>query len=151
MAIPGRSIIQCFVANGTLFSFFRVTHTRRRHLLHVVIQLQLLQCKNVFLKNIQKIFFFRKLTLTLAIAVAWLRSTPCPLLPEVVVGGGPPVRGTPLLEAAEGEDVEVAEADIDEGGSNEDNVVGNDADVEDEEPPPDPLWACNAKRGQKIH
>lgn len=56
-----------------------------------------------------------------------------------MVGGGPPVRGIPLLEAAEGEDVEVAEADIDEGGSNEDNVVGNDAEVEDEEPPPDPL------------
>ena len=49
------------------------------------------------------------------------------------------MRGTPLLEAAEGEDVEVAEADIDEGGSNEDNVVGNDVEVEDEEPPPDPL------------
>ena len=64
------------------------------------------------------------------------------MLPEVVVGGGPPVRGTPLLEAAEGDDVEVAaeaKEDIDEGGSNEDNVVGNDVEVEDEEPPPDPL------------
>jgi hypothetical protein len=33
--------------------------------------------------------------------------------------------GTPLLEAAEGEDVEVAEADTFEGGSSDDSVVGN--------------------------
>ena len=87
------------------------------------------------------------LKITLAIAVAWLRSTPCPLLPEVVVGGGP-VIGTPLLEAAEGEDVEVAEADTDEGGSSEDSVVGNEADDEDEPPPapPPPLWACNTTK-----
>ena len=55
----------------------------------------------------------------------------------MVVGGGP-VIGTPLLEAAEGEDVEVAEADTDEGGSSEDSVVGNEADDEDEPPPAPP-------------
>ena len=68
--------------------------------------------------------------LTFAIAAAWLRSTPWPLLPEVVEGGAP---GGTLLEAAEGEDVEVAEADTDDGGSREARVVGSDVD--------DPLWA----------
>jgi hypothetical protein len=54
------------------------------------------------------------------------------LLPVVVVGGGgPPDRGIPLLEAAEGDEVEVAEADTDEGGSKEAKVVGN---VVDEDP-----------------
>jgi len=45
-------------------------------------------------------------------------------VPVVAVGGGPDM-GTPLLEAAEGEDVEVAEADTFEGGSSDDSVVGN--------------------------
>lgn len=38
------------------------------------------------------------------------------------------VGGPPLLEAAEGEDVDVAEADTDEGGSKDAKVVGNDVD-----------------------
>lgn len=54
------------------------------------------------------------------------------MLPEVVVGGAPEI-GTALLEAADGEEVEVAEADTEEGGSKDDNVVGNDVD--------EPLWA----------
>ena len=55
------------------------------------------------------------------------------MLPEVVVGGAPEI-GTALLDAAaEGEDVEVAEADTEEGGSKDDKVVGNDVD--------EPLWA----------
>lgn len=45
-------------------------------------------------------------------------------MPVVAVGGGPDM-GTPLLEAAEGEDVEVAEADTFEGGSSDESVVGN--------------------------
>ena len=73
-------------------------------------------------------------TLTFAIAAAcWLRSWP--LLPEVVVGG--PWIGT-LLEAAEGEDVEVAEADTEDGGSNDARVVGNGNDDVDDAAP---LWA----------
>ncbi len=77
-------------------------------------------------------------------AVAWLRSTPGPLLPVVVVGGGgPPDRGIPLLEAAEGDEVEVAEADTDEGGSKEAKVVGN---VVDE----DPLWAFRRRKKNQI-
>lgn len=43
------------------------------------------------------------------------------------------VVGGPLLLAADGEDVDVAEADTDEGGSKEARVVGNDVD--------EPLWA----------
>ena len=43
----------------------------------------------------------------------------------MVEGGAP---GGTLLEAAEGEDVEVAEADTDEGGSREARVVGSDVD-----------------------
>ena len=62
------------------------------------------------------------------------------MLPEVVVGGGPEI-GTPLLEAAEGEDVEVADGVTVEGGSSEDSVVGNDDEAVEEE---DPLCACNA-------
>jgi hypothetical protein len=61
------------------------------------------------------------------------------LLPEVVVGGAPEI-GTALLEAADGEEDEVAEADTEEGGSKDDNVVGND-DVDE----PLCAWAA-AKR-----
>ena len=50
-------------------------------------------------------------------------------MPEVGVWGAPDI-GTPLLEASEGDDVEVAEADIDievvGSGSIDDSVVGND-------------------------
>ena len=52
-----------------------------------------------------------------------------------MVGGGGPERGTPLLEAAEGEDVEVADGVTDEGGSSDDSVVGNDEEVDEEDPP----------------
>ena len=57
-------------------------------------------------------------------------------MPEVGVGGAGPDMGTPLLEAAEGEDVEVAEADTDEGGSSDDNVVGKEGNDVDEPPLP---------------
>ena len=78
-------------------------------------------------------------TLTFAIAAAcWLRSTPWPLLPDVVVGGAPETEiGGTLLEAAIGEDVEVADEAVSEEGKgniDEDNVVGSDVD--------EPLWAC---------
>ena len=56
-------------------------------------------------------------------------------MPEDGVGGAPDM-GTPLLEAAEGEDVEVAEADTDEGGSSDDNVVGKEGNDVDEPPLP---------------
>jgi hypothetical protein len=81
------------------------------------------------------------LTLTFAMAAAWLRSTPWPLLPAVEVGGGPEDGKTLLLVAADdNEDVEVADAVTEESGRSELSVVGNGNEDDD------PLCAYNKKR-----
>lgn len=55
--------------------------------------------------------------------------------------GGPPDIGRPELDAAApGEEVEVAKAEIVDGGKREDRVVGN-GKVGDA-----PLWACRITR-----